>query len=314
LPSAFSTDLLNPKDVPQAYVADTCQYLHDRWASGNSLPGTVAMVIMFHSITEGEIKYDNQISREKFEELMEGLHEAGFEAINTNQLADFLEHNALIPPRSVLLLADDRHGRGYFDDFFGQYHERFGWPVVNAWISAEGTADYLWAENADVEREGWVDHQAHGVVHNIPIWPGSSDTYILGELQGSIDAFEEHFGKRPIAIIWPGGGFTPRAAELARQTGYRLGFTINPRGPIMFNWIPLASREDPMRPSYQPEAGVNDPLMVLPRYWNIDALKYVPDVVAIGEQAAADAATWRDTELEYYDITCAADHGPLTTP
>lgn len=272
------------------------------------------MVIMFHSITGDEISNNDQISLASFHALMESLNAAGFEAINTTQMADFLEHNALIPSRSVLLVADDRKRREYFDNFFGDYWERYGWPVVNAWISAEDTLDYLWAENEDLEREGWVDHQAHGVVHNIPIWPGSSDTYILGELQGSIDAFEEHYGKRPIAIIWPGGGFTPRGAELARQTGYRLGFTINPRGPVMFNWVPLGTTEDLMRPSYQPEAGVNDPLMVLPRYWDTDAILYLEDVVAIGEQAAAGAASVRSTELEYYDIVCAPDYGSLTTP
>ena len=310
----FSTDLLNPRDTPRNYLADTCQYLHDRWDPANSPPGTVAMVIMFHSVTEDPISNPNQISLVSFQGLMEGLKAAGFEAVTTTQLADFLDRNARIPPRSVLLVADDRHYGAYFEKLFRPYWERFGWPVVNSWISAEGTAPDLWAENADLETQGWVDHQAHGVVHNIPIWPGSTDEYILGELQGSVDAFEEHFGKRPIAIIWPGGGFTPRAAELARRTGYRLGFTINPRGPVMFNWVPLGDQEDPMRPSYQPEAGVNDPLMVLPRYWDTDAILYLQDIVAIGDRAAGDAASVRSTELEYYDIVCAPDYGALPTP
>lgn len=311
LPPAFSTDLLNPLDVPQAYVTDVCQYLHDRWHPDHSPPGTVAMTVMFHSITGETVSSPNQISETNFRALMEGLHAAGFEAVTTEQLADFLEHNALIPARSVLLVADDRHYAAYFDRYFRPYWERYGWPVVNSWISAEGTLADLWADNAELETEGFVDHQAHGVVHNLPIWPGSTEDYILGELQGSIDAMEEHFGKRPIAIIWPGGGFTPRAAELARQTGYRLGFTINPRGPMMFNWIPLGTVADPMRPSYQPEVEVHDPLMVLPRYWDTDAILYLEDVVAIGEQAAAEAAGWRETELEYYDVVCAAEYGAL---
>lgn len=314
LPSPFSTDLLNPRDTPRTYQTDTCQYLHDRWDPANSPPGTVAMVIMFHSVTEDPISNPNQISLAAFQGLMEGLKAAGFEAVRTTQLADFLERNMRIPPRSVLLVADDRHYGAYFEKLFRPYRERFGWPVVNSWISAEGTAPDLWADNSDLEMQGWVDHQAHGVVHNIPIWPGSTDAYILGELQGSVDAFEEHFGKRPIAFIWPGGGFSPRAAELARQTGYRLGFTINPRGPVMFNWVPLGDQEDPMRPSYQPEAGVNDPLMVLPRYWDTDAILYLQDIVAIGEQAAAQAEQQRSTELDFYEIMCASTYGVLPPP
>jgi len=314
LPSPFSTDLLNPRDTPRTYQTDTCQYLHDRWDPANSPPGTVAMVIMFHSVTEDPISNPNQISLAAFQGLMEGLKAAGFEAVRTTQLADFLERNVRIPPRSVLLVADDRHYGAYFEKLFRPYRERFGWPVVNSWISAEGTAPDLWADNSDLEMQGWVDHQAHGVVHNIPIWPGSTDAYILGELQGSVDAFEEHFGKRPIAFIWPGGGFSPRAAELARQTGYQLGFTINPRGPVMFNWVPLGDQEDPMRPSYQPEAGVNDPLMVLPRYWDTDAILYLQDIVAIGEQAAEQAEQQRSTELDFYEIMCASTYGVLPPP
>jgi peptidoglycan/xylan/chitin deacetylase (PgdA/CDA1 family) len=314
LPPVFSTTLLNPNDKPQTYVADTCEYLRQRWDPANSPPGTVAMVIMFHSVTEDPVVSPSQISLAGFQQLMEGLRSSGFEAINTNQLADFLERNALIPSRSVLLVADDRHYGAYFDKLFRPYFEQYGWPVVNSWISAAGTLPDLWADNEEQEAEGFVDHQAHGVVHNIPISQASTDEYILGELQGSIDAFEEHFGKRPIAIIWPGGGFTPRAAELARQTGYRLGFTINPRGPVMFNWIPLGMSVDPMRPSYQPEAEVNDPLMVLPRYWDTDAILHLNDVVAIGQEAAADAERWRATELEYYDIVCTSGYGPLDTP
>ena len=39
----------------------------------------------------------------------------------------------------------------------------------------------------------------------------------------------------------------------------------------MFNWIPLADATDPNRPSYIEEGTMNDPLMVLPRYWDTDA-------------------------------------------
>jgi peptidoglycan/xylan/chitin deacetylase (PgdA/CDA1 family) len=311
LPDAYQTALLNPKDAPRAYLADTCQYLHDKWDPANAAPGTVAMTVMFHSVTQDEVTHDNQISVDQFDELMEGLKSNGFEAINTTQLADFLEHNARIPPRSVLLVADDRHYAAYFNRLFLPYYEEYGWPVVNAWISATDTPARLWQENVDLEDERWVDHQAHGVVHNIPAGPGSTDEYLLGELQGSVDAFLEHFGKRPIAYIWPGGGFTPRSVELARGAGYRLGFTVNPRGPVMFNWVPQAAARDDMRPSYIPEGPAADPLLTLPRYWDTDALIHIGTVAQIGDEAASYAAQNKAAELEYYDIACAETYGPL---
>ncbi len=272
------------------------------------------MVIMFHSIIKGDENTDaNQISEKQFQELMGSLMNHAFEAITTSQLADFLEHNAKIPLHSVLLIVDDRHHAQYFNTYFRPYWEGDGWPVVNAWISAsrDGYDTSLWQEQEGLNTEGWVDYQAHGVVHNTPMWPGVSDAYIMGELQGSIDAFKLHFNKVPIAIIWPGGGFSARSVEIARQLGYRLGFTVNPRGPLMFNWVPLANADDPQRPSWTPEGPVNDPLLVLPRYWDTDAIIHMDNVVQISQEAAAHAEQNKATELAYYDIVCSPTYGPL---
>jgi peptidoglycan/xylan/chitin deacetylase (PgdA/CDA1 family) len=310
LPALFQTDLLNPKDTPHTYIADACQQLKDKWTPGNAAPGTVVLPVMFHSVAD-QVTTPNQISFEQFRQLMKGLKARGFEAIDTAQLAGFLEHNTKIPPRSVILIADDRHYAEYFNRLFRPYHDKYNWPVVNAWISAVDTPPGLWQENVDLEKEGWVDHQAHGVVHNIPAGPGSSDQYLLGELQGSIDAFKQHFDKTPMAYIWPGGGFTPRSVELARQTGYQLGFTVNPRGPVMFDWVPQADKTDDMRPSYIAEGPAGDPLLTLPRYWDTDALSHLDTVVAIADAAAAYAQQSKATELEYYDIVCAPTLGPL---
>ena len=132
---------------------------------------------------------------------------------------------------------------------------------------------------------------------------------MLSELQGAITNIQKYLNKTPIAYIWPGGGFTPRAAQLARQVGYRLGFTVNPRGPVMFNWVPLADN-DPNQYAIA-DGPVNDPLMVLPRYWDTDARAHIDTVTQIGDAATAYAQQNKATELEYYDIVCAPTLGPM---
>jgi len=315
LPGLFQTAFQNPVDPPHTYILNTCQYLQDKWSSKNSAPGTVVIPVMFHSIMKpGDTVGPNQISQAQFTELLGGLEKQGFEAITTAELTAFLEHNAKIPPRSTILIADDRHHAEYFNQFFRPWWVADQWPVVNAWISAsrDNLDAALWREQEELNSEGWVDYEAHGVVHNTPMWPGVSDTYIMGELQGSIDAFKVHFNKIPIAIIWPGGGFSNRSVELARQLGYRLGFTTNARGPLMFNWIPLGDQITPVHgSSWQPEGPINDPLMVLPRYWDTDAFKHLDDIVKISQDAAAFAEQNKTTELEYYDIICAPTFGPI---
>lgn len=312
LPGIFTTDLLNPRDTPHPYIHDACQYLRAKWDPANAAPGTVVMVIMFHSITDGAINYFDQMSIEEFGLLMRALREQGFEAITMPQLAAFLYENAKIPPRSVVLLVDDRKTRQYFDTHFRPYHDQWGWPVVNAWISNDDYARRLvLTDNITLEQEGWVDHQAHGTLHNIPMTDAASEDYIRSELQGALNDLQTNFGKMPTAIIWPGGGFGLRPIQIAREYGYKLGFTVNPRGPLMFNWVPLADAPDPQRPSYIPEGALNDPLMTLPRYWSTDARQHLHTVRQIGEAATAHAKSVKSTEMEYYNIVCAPTYGEM---
>ena len=314
LPPAFTTRILNPLDVPQAYETDTCQYLRNKWDPNNAAPGTVVMTVMFHSITGDAVTNPNQVSQKEFHLLMKDLNEMGFQAIDMQQMADFMYNNAKIPPRSVLLIVDDRHYRQYFDDNFYEYYQNWGWKVVNAWISLDDAIGALaLPENVALENEGWVDHQAHGFVHNIPMSDNSTDEYLEGELLGSKNVFEQNYGKDPIAIIWPGGGFGARPVQFARDYGYKLGFTVNPRGPVMYNWVPQGTAVDPGRPSYIPEVQVGDPLMTLPRYWDIDARAHLDDVRVLSNEAAAYAEQNKPTELEYYDIVCAPTYGQIPT-
>jgi hypothetical protein len=311
LPTTFVASQLNPTDTPHTYVQDTCQYLQDKWNSNNAAPGTIAMIVMFHGIIKGQAETDNQISVQDFTKLMNDLHDLGFQAINTQQLADFLYHNAKVPPRSVLLVQDDRHTTQNFTDHFLKYYQKWGWPVVNGWISAFGGADQFLQENVALSKEGWVDYQAHGVVHNTPMSDSSSDEFLTGELQGSVTNFQTYFGKTPIAIIWPGGGFGLRPVQFARKYGYQLGFTINPRGPLMYNWIPQADVVDPARPVYLPEGPAGDPLMTLPRYWDTDIRSHLDDIRTIGKDATAYAEQNKANELDYYNIMCAPRLGPI---
>jgi len=312
LPGVFSTTALNSLDAPHTYINDECQYLQAKWTSTNAVPGTIVMVIMFHTISKDVASTPNEISAQDFAQLMNDLHGMGFQAINTQQLAGFLYDNTRIPPRSVLLVQDDRHAAQNFTDHFLSYYKKWGWPVVNGWISLnDSIGQSILPGNVALSAQGWVDYQAHGVIHNIPISESSGDDYIHSELYGSMQAIQQNFGKAPIAYIWPGGGFTPKAVQVARQAGYQLGFTTNPRGPIMFNWVPQADQIDPQRPLLIPEGPANDPLMTLPRIWDTDARSHLDAIRTIGDAAAAYAQQNKAVELQYYNIVCAAKDGPI---
>ncbi|MCZ7548123.1 MAG: polysaccharide deacetylase family protein [Anaerolineales bacterium] len=314
LPPAYRSGALNPLDTPHTYISDSCQYLRAKWDPNNSAPGTIVMAIMFHSIEQGVQSSSNpmHIGSGDFKRLMKNLHDFGFQAITASQLADFLDTNAKIPARSVILIQDDRHSAENYNDWFRPYWQELGWPVVNAWISFDDSIRArILAENIALGQEGLVDFQSHGTIHNINMTDASSDEYIRSELQGSVTDLEQNFGKKPVAIIWPGGGFGIRPVQIAREFGFRIGFTTHPRGPIMFNWIPLADADDPGRPAYVSEGYVNDPRMVLPRYWPSQVLANLDTVRIIGNEAAAYAGQNKAVELDYYDIVCAPTLGPI---
>ena len=313
LPGTYQSGILKPNDIPRTYIVDSCQYLKDKWDSTKSAPGTVVMTIMSHRINQDAATSDPAsltISSKDLKRLMNSLHDAGFTAINMQQMSDFMYNNAKIPQLSVLIIVDDRSSSSKYNDHFRKYYEEWGWPVVNAYIGLDERPD-LWAENAVLSSEGWVDYEAHGYIHNIPVSDGSTDDFITSEMGGVITTFQKYFNKTPIAYIWPGGGFSKRAAEIGVQLGYKLGFTVNPRGPVMYNWIPQADAYNEDNPYAIPETPAGNPLMTLPRYMDITAGDHIDEVRVMSQEAAAYAEQNKATELEYYDIVCAPTYGSI---
>jgi hypothetical protein len=309
LPEIFVSAQLNPVDAPRTYVKDTCQFLKNRWNKKNAVPGTVVMVIMLNDITRGSKPNSSDgITVGQFGRLVENVREQGFEAINSEQLADFLERNRYIPPRSVVFVQDGRRTPENFDKHFRPLWEERNWPVVNGWIIQENSTEALLRGNLSLEQEGLVDHQLYSSLHRYSEL--ASEAYLSDELRKYTGIFEEQFHKGPIAMIWPSKP-GENYIKAARGLGFRLGFTANARGPVMYNWIPLADREDPSRPAYYPEVPFNDPLMTLPRYWPAQVVESLDRVRLTGKEAAAFAEQTKKVELEYYDIVCAPTHGPI---
>jgi len=309
LPGIYQSSYLNALDTPRTYLADTCQYLRDKWDSSHAAPGTIVLVVMLHSITKGHLESKDAMGVIDFARMMDDLHEQKFQAVNAQQLADFLDHNAKIPSRSVLLMQDGRRFADNFNKHFRFYWDQWNWSVVNAWDSEAVTTQALLDENVALENEGWVDHQVYGISLDASS-TALSEQYFTYELQKALTTFQTQFTKTPVAIVWP-SGLDLDAVQAARGLGYRLGFTSNARGPLMFNWVPLAESMDTLRPSYAPEGAIGDPLMTLPRYWPYQVHTALDSVRVMGKEASAYAEQNKATELEYYDIVCAPTYGPI---
>jgi peptidoglycan/xylan/chitin deacetylase (PgdA/CDA1 family) len=304
-PQAYLSPLIRPGITPQAYIQDECKAIRQRWSPFASRPGTVVLPVMFHHIYKNSwnVRYPQEISEKAFLEFVERARELGFETITTAQLAAFLKRNEPIPPRSMILILDDRRLK-VVRDFFLPLWEEYNWTVTLAYISGPEVTWKEWEEIEALTALGAIDVQAHGYLHSEESYvrDRTAEEMILQEINAPMPILESHSGLRPKAIIWPGGHFNAFGVTAARQAGYQLGFTVYSRGPLMFNWIPIGEAEQ----------AVGDPLMVLPRAWSSEATQKLELAAQIGEQARLYAQRNYEQETRWYREVCGGELLPLS--
>lgn len=301
--AGFSSRVLREGVQPESYIDDQCFYLKMRWSGEGSAPGTVVVPIMFHSIAQDGTQLadpNKDITGEQFLYFVDYARYLGFETITTQQLLDFLTQNAPIPRRSMMLIVDDRRP-GMINEWLMPILEQYQWTATPAYIADPNSMQWAWDLMDQLNATGKLDVQSHGYTGQLYILPETPLQEIQNEIWNSTPVLEQHFGKRPIAFIWPGGNFTPLSAEVAREGGYELGFSAYSRGPLLFNWIPLGAEE----------RAVTDPLMVLPRAWSSAANINLDEAVKISEQATAFAEEYFSTEADWFATYCG---GELTRP
>lgn len=284
---------------PVEYLEDSCEYLRLRWDPKRSAPGTIVAPIMFHTVRKSgrPLIDETSITEEYFDAVLGHAKALGFETITVNELDAFLRTNAKIPPRAMIMILDDR--RPGVAERFLPYLSQNDWTLTLGWI-IEDQRDYLWNWMEFLADSGRLDVQSHGFLHRY-IVEETSDQIIREELFSPIPILEDHFGYRPTAFIWPGGNFTTRSVELASDAGYKIGFTANPQGPLMFNWIPQGDTE----------IEVGSPLMTLPRFWSTVSWRNLDETIEIAEQAVAYARVQYPLEAAWYNASCNAVLPPL---
>lgn len=282
-----------------AYITDVCRYLRERWDPDRSTPGTVVVPVMFHTVFESGTYQpgDTFIPAADLERTVATARSLGFQTITSAQLADFLEHNARIPPRSMIWILDDRHP-DVVDKYFMPIARDNHWTVTLGWII--GDSDHrrgLWAQMERLNNTGLLDVQSHGYAHYYA-QDDTPEVMLRQELFGPIPILMQHFHQRPVAFVWPGGNFGTLSVRVAREAGYRLGFTVFSRGPLMYNCVPLG----------EPERAVGDPLMVLPRYWaRPDLPEKLEQAAKLSDAAAAQALRDRAREEEISRRVCGCE-------
>lgn len=292
----FTTRLLRDGAVPVGYIQDQCKYLSLRWDPNNSPPGTVLLPIMYHSVTKNDrtITDATSITDQQLQDQLAYARLLGFQTVTSAQAADFLDRNAKIPPRSMILIIDDRRPGTVQEHFITLLNDN-KWTLTLAYIPGPAQ-QWEWDLLKRIDTNHQLDVQAHGFWHRADTYfvPETPPDVIHQEVYGPIPVIQKEFGVRPIAFIWPGGNFTAPSLQAVHEAGYRIAFTSYSRGPLMFNWIPQGKEEQ----------AFNDPLLLLPRAWSPAAWVNLDQAVQISEAAKADSNAARSVEIDWYKKNC----------
>ncbi len=191
----FTTRSLRPDIQPQAYLEDICSYLQMRWSAEGSQPGTVVVPIMFHSIVQnGTLIADpnKDITADQFTAFVTYARHLGFETITTQELLDFLTNNSSIPPRSMMIIVDDRRP-GLIREWLMPVLEEYDWTVTAAYIADPNSLDWAWNLMEQLFTSGRIDVQSHGYTGNVYIVPETPIDKIKNEIWNSTPVLDGAF-------------------------------------------------------------------------------------------------------------------------
>jgi peptidoglycan/xylan/chitin deacetylase (PgdA/CDA1 family) len=190
-------------------------------------------VLVYHRF--GPVVADSMtVTTGVFEEQLAWLRAHDYEIISLRTFVDALSNPATaLPPRAVVITADDGHKSVYTEMF--PLIRRYHFPVtLFVYPSAISNADYAltWDQLAEMSRTGLVDVQSHTYWHpdfHQERLHRSADDYrafVMMQLTRSKQAIEQHIGKNVDMLAWPFGIHDPELEQWAALAGYRAAFTL----------------------------------------------------------------------------------------
>ena len=180
------------------------------------------LVLNYHMVNSMFISL--AIEPEDFDWQMKYLVDHGYHTITPDELYNYLEGTGTLPDRPVLITFDD----GYVDNYthaypiLKKYNLKATIFVVTGFLSKR--KGYLtWDQLREMEKNG-ITIESHTVTH-APL-PELSDDRIREELVESKRHAEKELGHPIEFIANPTGVHDLHIAQLAKEAGYKGGFTV----------------------------------------------------------------------------------------
>lgn len=190
--------------------------------------GYAVPILMYHHIDERDREWKLSVSPASFARQMEFLKAHRYRVLSLDAYADILSAGKRPPKKSVVITFDD----GYDNNFVNAYPvlRKMGFPAVIFYqLNGLGRPGYLTQEDMAILSENGVEIGSHTLTH--AFLPGLKTEELKREIADSKTELEKILG-RPVRLFsYPGGGYTPEAAQMVREAGYGAAVATN-TGPL----------------------------------------------------------------------------------
>lgn len=180
-------------------------------------------VLSYHQVNDED---DNALTipRAAFEQQMAYLHDNGYHAITPDQLDAYLTEGAPLPEKPVLITFDD----GYRDNYENAFPilQKYGMTATIFLISdfMDRFDKYLTWQQVQEMSEAGIYMGVHTLSHFE--LPGLSKAELYQQIEGGKLAIEWKTLQFTEYIAYPCGSYNADVLAVARDCGYKGGFTV----------------------------------------------------------------------------------------
>lgn len=206
-----------------------------------------ALILNYHHLDPAP-RSSSTISPQLFAEQMKYLKDKGYTVISLQQLKDYLTAppskgagngnvgNGSLPERAVVITFDDGYASFYEHAYPVLKEHGFSstmFTIVGKVSNSPNEIPKLtWEQLKEMSATGLVDFQSHTYNMHYQLNKKSAliaepSAKVQADLHMAQDVLAFHTGKFIDAIAYPFGHYNHSLIHIARQEGYRFGFTLN---------------------------------------------------------------------------------------
>ncbi|HWE52026.1 MAG TPA: polysaccharide deacetylase family protein [Bryobacteraceae bacterium] len=202
-------------------------------ASGGS--GFSVPILVYHKFS-ATASDSMTVSTQAFESELDIMQRGGYRVIPLSRLTDAILNRTGLPPRSIVITADDGNESIYAE--MVPRLKRYGFPAtLFIYPSAISNAKWAmtWQQLMELQNNGSFDIQSHTYWHpdfhkdKQRLSPSAYKDDVEWQLRHSKQVLEQKLGRKIDLLAWPFGICDEFLIGEARQAGYRAGFTIERR-------------------------------------------------------------------------------------